>query len=631
MCGIAGVLYFDSRRVCMSVLRSMGNAIAHRGPDAEGYFSAPSIGLVHRRLSIIDLQGGDQPIPNEDESLQVVFNGELYNYQALRRSLQQRGHKFRTASDTECLVHLYEEKGPNLVHSLRGMFAFALWDQKKRRLTLARDRLGIKPLYYFADGEKFIFASELKSILAHPDVPRVLDLQSFDAYLSMGMVPGTRSIYRNIYKLASSHNLTVDLAGKVTTSRYWAYQPCVDASLSADECVESVSAKLQETVKSHMVADVPVGAFLSGGVDSTVVASVASNITSSPLHTFSIGFSSGQRSELPVARETSQRLRSQHIESVVKAECQADLDLLVETFDEPFADSSAIPTMRVAKLAAEHVKVVLSGDGGDECFGGYSRYVHDLSEARLRARLPRWFRKLLLGPLAHAWPQFDWLPRVFRAKSFLTNISSPPSLAYSQTISSCSVAKRNQLYSSSTRSALHGWNAEKSLAENFEISGIDPLAGMIAADFNCLLPDAFLVKVDRASMAYGLEVRPPMVDHELVELASTIPSEFKIRNKETKWILKESMAHFLPDSLLTQPKQGFEIPLNAWFAGPLADSFRSTVLESTSSASHLFDTRALRSMLAGHERGHKKCGQTLWNVLVFVQWFDRYRPELPST
>jgi asparagine synthase (glutamine-hydrolysing) len=629
MCGIAGVLYFDHRPVDRGLLRAMGDSIAHRGPDSEGFFATPGLGLVHRRLSIIDLKGGDQPIANEDNSIQIVFNGEIYNYAHLRTNLQQAGHRFATNSDTETLVHLYEDHGSAMAQSLRGMFAFALWDGPSRSLVLGRDRLGQKPLYYYQDQDKFVFGSEIRAILAHGDVKNVLDLESVDMYLSLGMVPGARSIYRDIRKLPPAHTLTIDQNGKLRLSRFWKYGGDINESLSSNKWQEAVREKIEDAVQSHLVSDVPVGAFLSGGIDSTIVSSVAARQSPSPLQTFSIGFSNGQNSELPVARETSDRIGGVHRQSIVHPDAAADLDRLVEVYDEPFADSSAIPTMRVAELAAQHVKVVLSGDGGDECFGGYARYRHDLTEARIRAMLPETFRAVFLRPLARLWPQADWLPRFLRGKSILTNLSSAPSLAYAQTLSNCTHARRQNLYSAEMRRALNGFRPESELARTFQLNDRDPLRGMLAADFSCLLPDAFLVKVDRASMAVGLEVRPPLLDHELVELAATIPSEFKIRNGQTKWILKQSMRSHLPASLLKLPKQGFEIPLDSWFRGPLADVFRQVSLASNGLASQIFHVRSLKSLIDGHVRGTKHCGQLLWNILVLSRWLERYRPQLP--
>ena len=628
MCGIAGVLYLDGRRAQPQTLRLMGDAIAHRGPDGAGYYCDRAFGFVHRRLSIIDIKGGGQPIANEDGTVNVVFNGEIYNYLELRKRLEKKGHRFRTKSDTESLVHLFEDQGAELVNELRGMFAFAIWDSKPQTLTLARDRIGQKPLYYYRDHEKFIFGSEIKAILAHPNVRNILNIQAVDSYLTLGMVPGSQSIYRDIHKLQPGHTATISKNGDIHTSEYWRYEPAVNNSLTAVEWRERVAAKVDDAVKSHLVADVPIGSFLSGGIDSTVVSSIAAEHASESLQTFSIGFSADGRSELPTARETSRRIGGVHHESTVHPDAAADLQKLVEVYDEPFGDSSAIPTMRVAESAAKNVKVVLSGDGGDECFGGYERYAHDLNESRIRRRIPGWARRLLVGPIANLWPNADWLPRAFRGRSFLNNVSSSPAMAYANTISNCPVNVRRWLYAPHVKHTLERWTTEQALAESFQICDRAHLEGMIAADFTCLLPDAFLVKVDRASMAVGLEVRPPLVDHELVELAASIPSSLKICRGQTKWILKKSMSEYLPDSLTNTPKRGFEIPLNSWMKGPLKETLYETAIRPDSLLAGILSTERIQRLSDAHSRGSRKVGQLLWNVLVLASWLEHYRPRI---
>jgi asparagine synthase (glutamine-hydrolysing) len=512
MCGIAGLVYTDAQRpVDGAVLAAMAGEIAHRGPDAEGFWIGDGVGLAHRRLSIIDLAGGDQPIANEDGSVQVVFNGEIYNYPALRRELEERGHVFRTHSDTEVLVHLYEEQGEALVQKLRGMFAFALWDRRRRRFLLARDRLGLKPLYYFRDSEKLVFGSELKALLTCPGVDRTLDPEALEDYFCFGVVPGQKSIFRNIHKLPPGHTLTVSAADwSAQPRRYWEFHPAADRARSLQEWKEAIAAKVEETVAAHRLADVPIGAFLSGGVDSSVIVATLARMSDRPVQTFSIGFGEPQFSELPYAREVARRFGCVHIEEVITPEAVQSLDDLVHFYDEPFADSSAIPTMHVSRLASRHVKVVLSGDGGDEAFGGYSRYAHDLREAAWRRRIPGWARKGLLGPLGRTWPKADWLPRVLRAKTRLTNLSLDADQAYANTLSWSRAPERRRLLSRDLAAELNGHRPEASVCEMFNRAGErDSLASMIAADVGMLLPDDFLTKVDRASMAYGLEVRPP--------------------------------------------------------------------------------------------------------------------------
>jgi asparagine synthase (glutamine-hydrolysing) len=631
---MAGVLYSDRQRpVDRVVLKAMGDAIAHRGPDAEGFWMGPGIGLVHRRLSIIDVDGGDQPICNEDGSVQVVFNGELYNFPELRAGLHARGHRFRTRSDTEVLVHLYEEEGEDLVKRLRGMFAFALWDAARRRLLLARDRVGIKPLYIYRDGEKLVFGSELKAVLAHPGVDRALDAAALEQYLALGMVCGSSTIFRRVEKLPPAHVLTVDTGDlQHRPRRYWQLELQPDERPTVEQWQERIRDKVAETVRRHLIADVPVGGFLSGGVDSSVVVAASAGHTNGDLQTFSIGFREESFSELPQARATAQRFGTRHVEEVVTPDAAALVDRLAYHFDEPFADSSAIPTFLVSRLAARSVKVVLSGDGGDEAFGGYARYAHDLKEAAVRRWLPGWFRRLALGPLGRRWPKADWLPRRLRAKTLLTNLSLDPGPAYANTLALCRQPLRRRLLSGDVAAQLNGRRPEEELLAGHAVAPPDDaLAGMIAADVNVVLPDDFLVKVDRASMAHGLEVRPPLLDHELLELAARIPSRFKVRGGQTKWILKEAYRGRLPDDLLDRPKHGFEIPVDSWLRGPLREQFESAVLDPRARVGDLVDQATARGVYRAHLSGRGRHGGILWSLLLLARWADRYLGTPPST
>lgn len=627
MCGIAGVLYADpNRQVDRAVLEAMGARIAHRGPDAEGFWTEPGIGLVHRRLSIIDLADGGQPIGNEDGSLQVIFNGEIYNFMDLRARLQAKGHHFRTRSDTEVLVHLYEEEGESLVDHLRGMFTFALWDRNRRQLLLGRDRLGIKPLYIYRDGEKLVFASELKAVLAHPGIERTLDLAALEDYFTFGMIPGSRSIFKKCEKLPPAHVLTVRAGRLQEASRcYWrlCFEP--DHERSVADWQEALSAKIEESVKLHLIADVPVGAFLSGGVDSSVVVAACAEAGHGGLQTFSIGFEEEAFSELPHARQISQRFGTRHHEEIVRPDAVHLLEELTHFYDEPFGDSSAIPTFLVSQLASRSVKVVLSGDGGDEAFGGYARYAHDLSEAALRRYLPAWLRRSALQPLARIWPKADWLPRPLRAKTLLTNLALDAGSAYANTISLCRPPLRRRLFAPDLAAEMNGHEPEEIVRRNYAAAPAgDALGGMIAGDVATLLPDDYLVKVDRASMAHGLEVRPPLLDHELLQLAVRIPSAWKIRKGESKWILKQAYRRRLPAGVLERRKQGFEMPIDTWLRGPLRQMFESAVLERTARVGTLVDQSTARRLYQAHLRGSGRHGAVLWLLLVLARWADRY-------
>jgi asparagine synthase (glutamine-hydrolysing) len=627
MCGIAGVLYADSDRpVDRAILQAMGDSLAHRGPDAEGFWIEPGFGMVHRRLSIIDLAGGDQPIGNEDGSVRVVYNGEIYNYRELREELERAGHRFRTRSDTEVIVHLYEDVGDAFVERLRGMFAIALWDVRRRRLLLARDRVGIKPLYVYRDSEKLIFASELKAILAHPGVARRIDPEGLENYLAFGMVPGAGSIFQSLRKLSPAHVLTAGAADlQRAPRRYWQLRFEPDEHAAAGEWIERVEAAITESVRLHMIADVPVGAFLSGGLDSSAVVAVSAPLTNQPLQTFSIGFREEQFSELPFARAVADQFQTRHVEEIVTPDAVALLDDLTHYFDEPFADSSAIPTFYVARLARRSVKVALSGDGGDEAFGGYARYGHDVKEAAIRRRLPRWLRRLVLAPLGRIWPKADWLPRPMRAKTALTNLSLEADAAYANTLSICRLPLRRRLIAADIASQLNGHDPGRLIREPFTgAPADDPLAGMIAADIATVLPDDFLVKVDRASMANSLEVRPPLLDHELLELAGRIPSRFKIRESESKWILKRCFERRLPATSVARRKQGFEIPIDAWLRGPLRDTFEESVLTAGAPVADLIETSEARRLYRAHVAGVGRHGSVLWSLLVLARWAERY-------
>lgn len=622
MCGIAGVFERDGHAtVSPARVRAMTDAIAHRGPDAEGIWTGYGIGLGHRRLSIIDLAGGDQPIENEDGSVRVVFNGEIYNYRRLRDDLIARGHRFRTESDTEVLVHLYEEHGASLVTRLRGMFAFAIWDERRSRLTLARDRVGQKPLYYFSDGDRLVFGSEPRALLTDAAVPRDVDRAAVEAFLAFGCVPGDLSIFRAVRKLRPAHVLTVsrdDRSPRI--DRYWRLDVGPDDGPSGDEWVGRVREKFAETVDAHRVADVPVGAFLSGGLDSSAVVAELSGGPAGPPRTFSIGFREEAFSELPYARAVSEEFGTCHAEEIVTADAAAGLDELTRCYDEPFADPSAIPTMAVARLAARHVKVVMSGDGGDEAFGGYSRYHHDLLEARVRDRLPAWLRRAVLAPLAGVWPASSSWPRPLRWKSALTNLSHDGPEAYARTVAISDDVTRRRLLG---RSANGTAGPTRFVTEAYRGGG-DALHAMTLSDVGMLLPDDFLVKVDRASMAHGLEVRPPLLDHELLELAFRVPSRFKIRDGETKSVFKKANEGRLPRELIYRRKQGFDIPVDAWLRGPLRETLHETLTDPGSRLRDLVDVEAAERLFDAHVSGRGRRGKTLWSLLVLGRWAERY-------
>lgn len=626
MCGIAGVFYRDpDRSVSPALLRSMGDAIAHRGPDGEGIFQSGPAGLVHRRLAIIDLEGGRQPISNEDESIHVVFNGEIYNYQELRKFLELRGHVFRTHSDTEVLVHLYEEHGADMCTHLRGMFAFALWDARRRELMLARDHLGQKPLYIYRDREKIVFGSELKAILVHPNIQRDIDPLAVEDYLTFGFIPGHRSIFQSVSRLQAAHRLRVSSSEfQASPKRYWQLSFRHEDRQSADQWKDRIDSALKESVQAHLVADVPVGAFLSGGLDSSSIVAMMAGLRSEPVQTFSIGFDEVEFSELPFAREVAAHFGCRHTEEIVRPEAARDLDDLVFLYDEPFADASAIPSMAVSRLAARHVKVVLSGDGGDELFGGYSRYAHDLKEVPLRKLIPSILRKTLIRPMSVAWPKADWLPRPLRLKTLLQNLSLEPAEAYANTVSTCRHSLRHSLLNRDLRKTLDGYEPERLVSDYFRFGHRDALSGMLSADTNVLLPDDFLTKVDRASMGFGLEVRSPFIDWKLMELAASMPSEFKIRQGSKKWMLKQLFETRLPNDLVNRRKQGFELPIDVWLRGPLKERVRGGVLAESGPLAQFIQVSKVRQLFDAHCRGTGCHGQLIWSLLVLSEWINAW-------
>jgi len=628
MCGIAGILYAElARPVERAAMKAMADSLAHRGPDAEGFWQESGVGLAHRRLAIIDIAGGSQPIGSEDDTVQVVFNGEIYNHRALRTTLEARGHRFRTQSDSEVLVHLYEERGEHMVGALRGMFAFAVWDSSRRRLLLARDRVGIKPLYVYRDAEKLLFASEMKAILAFPGVGRDVDLEALEDFLAFGVVPSPRSIFRKIEKLPPAHVLSVDCnTWDASPRRYWQLRFDPDEHTTLPQWVEQISAKLTESVQTHLMSDVPIGAFLSGGLDSSTVVARARDAGGGPLQTFSIGFSEDGFDELPHAREVARQFRTDHQEETITADAIDLLDDLTRAFDEPFGDPAALPTLLMSRIAAQHVKVVLSGDGGDEAFGGYARYAHDLREAAVRRRLPAWVRRHALAPLAQAWPKADWLPRPVRLKTAMTNVALDGPSAYANTLAICRPPLRRRLMNPDRAAQLNGHVPERILRDGYAAAPQDDALGaMIATDVSMLLPDDFLTKVDRAAMAYGLEVRPPLLDHELLELAARIPSRWKVHRGETKWILKQVMRDRLPDATL-RAKHGFDVPVDRWLRGPLRDVVESVLLAPRAPVAALLDQSAVRKLYRSHLAHTGRYGRLLWNLLALGHWAQRYLP-----
>jgi asparagine synthase (glutamine-hydrolysing) len=622
MCGITGIFDYESRApVCNDLVHRMNETIIHRGPDDEGIYTGPGIGLGFRRLSIIDLAGGHQPISNEDGSLWVMLNGEIYNYQELRRDLEQRGHSFATHSDTESIVHLYEEYGEACFTRLRGMFAIALWDSRERKLLLARDRVGKKPLFYAADERRILFASELKALLAANDLPRDIDSQAICDYFSFGYIPAPKTIYRSARKVLPGHYLVASSNG-LREVCYWDLSFKKVEDRSEDEWCEAVRHGICEATRVRLMSDVPLGAFLSGGIDSSSIVAAMSGIMQRPVTTCSIGFEEEEYNESEFAKQVAGQFHTDHHESLVHPSAVEIVDKLAWHFDEPFADSSAVPTYYVSKVARQNVTVALGGDGGDENFAGYRRYIFDHYENRLRRYVPSWMRQRFFGPLGKWYPPLAAAPRVFRAKATLQSLSRTPLEGYFNSVSIFRPDDKSRLFSPEFRRSLGGYDSLGVFEHHYNRADTEDLLSRIQyLDIKTYLPDDILAKVDRASMAVSLEVRAPLLDHQLMELAASMPSSMKLRGTTGKYILKKAMEPVLPKDILYRKKQGFAVPLDRWFRNELKDlSYESLFAADVG----IFDRKFLKKIWEQHQSRHYDRSAHLWSILMFRKWQETF-------
>jgi len=629
MCGIAGQYnYGDHQPVEEEILERMCRVIEHRGPDDQGTFRDGDIGLGMRRLSIIDLPGGAQPIFNEDRTVAVVFNGEIYNYRELMSRLKSQGHRFQTRSDTETIVHLYEEMGPDCTRLLRGMFAFALWDGPNRRLVLARDRVGKKPLFYWLDRGRCVFGSEMKSIFQDPGVPRQINLQAVIDYLTFLCVPGPKTIYRNVWKLPPGSTAVVSPQG-MRLSQYWDLQfSAADAQGDERRAARELTEQLEDSVACRLESEVPLGAFLSGGIDSAAVVALMSTLQENPVTSVSIGFEERKYDELPGAGEIAERFNTRHHTHVVRPDALSILDKLVWHFDEPFADSSAVPTYYVCRAARRHVTVALSGDGGDEAFGGYRRYYYDLLEGRLRNVLPAFLRRWAISPLAAVYPKADRLPRFLRAKTLLSNVADTAERGYLRSRSIFQPPLRRGLLRPEVLESVGSYDPFSVLQPHFQkTEGWPHLSRLQYVDLKTYLPDDILVKVDRMSMANSLEVRCPLLDQRLWAYLAGLPPDLKIRGKERKYILKKTMEPLLPRDTLYRRKQGFVVPLASWFRDGIRAMSRQVLLEEEGSG--LFQPAGLIRLWNDHQSGRRNYATHLWTVLMFELWYRTFMNAAP--
>ena len=626
MCGITGL--FDTRGtrpVDQGVLQRMNDSQHHRGPDEGSLHIEPGLGLGHRRLSIIDLATGQQPLFNEDGSVVVVFNGEIYNYQELIPELQAAGHVFHTKSDTECIVHGWEEWGERCVDRFRGMFAFVLWDRNRQTLFMARDRMGVKPLYYATlDDGTLLFGSELKSLLAYQSpqgsaLKRDIDPLAIEEYFSLGYVAEPRTIFRQARKLSPGHSLSIRRGEPVGEPReYWDVNFSLSSTINLDDACEELRHRLQDSVRLRMIAEVPLGAFLSGGVDSSAVVASMAGLSKTPVNTCSIAFDDPLFNESEFAAMVAQRYQTNHRVETVQSDDFDLIDTLARLYDEPYADSSAIPTYRVCQLARKHVTVALSGDGGDETFGGYRRYRMHMLEERMRSALPAVIRQPLFGALGRLYPKADWAPRMFRAKTTFEGMARNSVEAYFHTVSLMRGPMRAQLFSPSLQRQLAGYDAQQVFDRHAAKARTDdPLALIQYLDMKTYLVGDINTKVDRASMAHSLEVREPLMDHELVEWLATLPSGLKLRGQEGKFMLKKALEPMLPNDVLYRPKMGFAVPLARWFRGPLKQRVRDAVLGERLASTGWFNRPCLEHLVEAHQDGSRDYSAPLWSLLMF--------------
>jgi len=620
MCGIAGVWYFDrTHTVSPELLRRMTDTIIHRGPDEEGLRILGNVGLGFRRLSIIDLEGSKQPMSNEDGQVWLVFNGEIYNFRELRPHLIDAGHRFHTQGDTEVIVHSYEQYGPACVDQLRGMFAFAIWDAPRQQMTLAVDPFGKKPLYYALDHDKLVFGSELKAIVQHPDIAREIDPYALDEYFTYGAISAPRTIFKSVQKVPPGCTVTIDAQGKPTVTQYWSPAFTRPAQLDRrplPELAKDLRHLLIEAVKHRMISDVPLGAFLSGGVDSSVVVALMAQVSDQPVKTFAIGFEEDAFDETPYARKVATHCGTQHHEEIVRPDAESILPLLAHQYDEPFADSSAIPTYYVCRMARRHVTVALSGDGGDEIFGGYNsyRFAHLIRQYH---RLPARVRDLITETA-------DRMPAPVVSNNLKRRIrllQMTPELQHTRA-SFFKEDERQRLFQPGVVPAHTGERLKRDALARMD--GYDWLTQLQYVDLVGYMPIDILVKVDRASMLNSLEVRCPLLDRDIFEFMASVPPQYKFNGRRTKIILREAVKDLLPAEVFTRRKMGFGVPVGRWFRGPLRPLVEDMLLSDRAKARGLFNPDYARRIVSEHNEGIMDRVNPIWALLCFEMWAREY-------
>lgn len=621
MCGINGIFDLDAPRpIDRARIERMNASLAHRGPDGGGVHLEPGLALGHRRLSIIDLSGGNQPMASADGGLVIVFNGEIYNFREIRQTLEGKGYRFQSRSDTEVILYAWAEWGEKCVNRLNGMFAFALWDRASGTLFLARDRLGIKPLYYaqLSDG-CIAFSSELKALLGLPGLGREIEPSAVEDYFTFGYVPDPKTILKGTLKLPPAHTLTLRRGRSVPAPRpYWDVPFQIRQETDERQIQEELIAHLNQAVSREMVSDVPLGAFLSGGVDSSAVVAMMAGVSSEPVTTCSISFGDPKFNEAKYAEMVARRYHTHHQTEQVEPDSFDLVDRLAGVYDEPFADSSGMPTYRVCALARKHAKVVLSGDGGDENFAGYRRHRWSAYEDRVRRRVPAPLRGPAFGFLGRCYPKLDWAPKVLRAKSTFESLARNTVEGYLHSVSISTAGQRDRLFTADFQRQLQGYQAIEVFRRHVKNAPVEDALSLVQyLDFKTYLPGDILTKVDRASMAHGLEVRVPILNHEFVEWVSGLPPTLKLRGREGKYIFKKALAPYLPDEVLYRPKMGFAVPLASWFRGPLKQPLKEAVLGSELAETGIFDRKELERLIVQHQKGVSDFSSLLWALLMF--------------
>lgn len=622
MCGISGIFHLTEKtQIDKQIIAQMNDSQIHRGPDAGDYFFDPGVALGHRRLSIIDLEGSPQPMLSADQRACVVFNGEIYNFKELQQELSAKGYVFNTHGDTETILNAWLEWGEECVHKLRGMFAFAIWDREQESLFVARDRIGIKPFFYslLASGE-FVFGSELKVVKGHPNFDKQLRNTTVEDYFTFGYIPEPNTVYQNTFKLSPGHSMLLQKGMKALPEpkEYWDIPTRFDNPLTSEEVESELIERLKEAVDIRLVADVPLGAFLSGGVDSSAIVALMSQLQSDPVNTCAIGFDVKAFNETEYAQMVADRYKTNHRVETVGQDDFDLIDQLALLYDEPYADSSAMPTYRVCELARKHVTVALSGDGGDELFAGYRRYKMHANESKVRSTLPLSLRKAIFKPLGNWYPKMDWAPKFLRAKTTFQSLAMDTVEGYHNSISLLRSDDRAKLFSKEYSASLNGYSSLDVFRRyGDKVQHLDAMKIAQYIDMKTYLVGDILTKVDRASMAHSLEVRVPLLDHKFVEWAFNCPSSHNLHDGIGKYSFKHALEPHLPHDVLYRKKMGFAVPLADWFRGPLKDRLYETLLSSQMSQSGYFDQQHIRKLIDDHVSGLKDNSATLWTLMMF--------------